>query len=445
MRRVLVGVMLFGLAGCPKGAPPADVPVALVNRSGSAVPWKVERQTLVVFATTWCASCKRERPALARWAEAERDVDVVLIFSGSAAPVVDALLRKEQFAPERVRVLVDERGGLARRFDVAATPTLVLLSADGERVGTWTHLDEVTLPSSALLEVRDGGSELGTSYDVLVLARNRERAELDLAAVRSEVHRLEGILSEWQPDSELSSLSRSEETWVEVSDPLARVLSGALHVAEVTGGAYDPTWLPLGELWDAAERSGEVPTPDVLGETLERVGFERVEIAEGRVRLAPGTQLGLGGVAKGWIVDAVAHGLRERGYRRFVVNLGGDLRTSGRDATGARWQFQIADPWSPERAVTSLDLEDVAVATSGQTYRARTIGDQRIGHILDPRTGQPAAFEGSVTVVAEDAALADALATALFVMGPDEGLSLVRSVEGLEAVFVTRSGVRSSL
>jgi thiamine biosynthesis lipoprotein len=126
------------------------------------------------------------------------------------------------------------------------------------------------------------------------------------------------------------------------------------------------------------------------------------------------------------------------------VNIGGDLRTAGRDVDGERVRLRLLDPYAPERALSWLEIEDTAVATSGNYFRARQVGGRQVGHVLDPRTGDAAIFDGSVTVLTRDAAMADALATALLVLGPEAGLALVERLDHVEAVFATREGLLAS-
>lgn len=297
--------------------------------------------------------------------------------------------------------------------------------------------------------VVDEGHELGTSWavEVLVHPGDEARARADIAAAHALCQRLEGVFSEWRSDSELSRLNRRAGGGpVAVSDPLRHLLTGALEVARATDGAFDPTWLPLGALWDRAADADRPPTAEALAAALGQVGWRHVVVDASGVRFdQPDVRLGLGGVAKGWIIDAVYLDLRRRGYTSLVVNLGGDLRGSGPSADGSARVVRVADPWLPRRTATTFEIHDGAVATSGNYRRRRVVGDRSVGHILDPRSGQPPDFDGSVTVLTRDAAMADALATALFVMGPERGLAFARATPGVDAVFVTRDGVKTTL
>ena len=300
-----------------------------------------------------------------------------------------------------------------------------------------------------LIDVADTGRELGTSYDVVLRTEEAHcgQAVKDLAAARKLCQRLESELSEWRRDSEISRLNRDGiAQTVPVSDALRQLIQGASQVSNLTEGAFDITWKPLGALWDSAEATGTYPTRDQVKETLKTVGWEKIAVTDSGIRFSQdGVRLGIAGVAKGWIIDALFLFLSERGYDDIVVNIGGDLRTRGRDSEQDARTFTIADPFHPDRRPVVLEVGETAIATSGNYFRKREIEGRLVGHILDPRTGYPPGFTGSVTVLTKDAAMADALATAFFVLGPEEGLAVAAEILGVEAVYMTDGGVRATI
>ncbi|MCA9523200.1 MAG: FAD:protein FMN transferase [Myxococcales bacterium] len=304
-------------------------------------------------------------------------------------------------------------------------------------------------PVAPLVEVRDSGRELGTPYDVVIVTSTKDeaRARAALRELRVFVRGLERRFSEWMPDSEISRINRDAgRGWVAIAPDMAKLLRGALHVSRVTDGAFDVSWAPLGALYDRARRNGRLPGPAAIRRYLQRVGWRGVRLEKQRIRFARrGMKLGIAGVAKGWIIDALFGKLAGQRFRNVIINIGGDLRTSGRDRWGREPRFVIADPYRKGRFVASLTISNVAIATSGNYLRYRMIGGRRVGHIVDPRSGRTPLFDGSVTVLTRDAAMADALATALYVMGPARGLAFAKRIRGLDVIFVTRQGVQTSL
>lgn len=449
-------VLGCALATSPSARADDGNPSVVVIGRG-ALPWRSllvgGRPTLVVFATTWCAACRREQPRVLQWARAQASTaNALYVYSGSTADEVRSYLLAHGLATDAARlpVVVDEDGAIATRYHVQSTPTLIHLRPDGRPVGRYTSLAALPLtrPLGAAVGsrvvVRDSGRELGTSYEVWLLAAPTElsRAREAMAAARARIHELEAQLSEWRDDSEISRVNRlAALRSVELSPALAQLVRGALHVSRLTGGAFDITWRPLDAVWRAAAERQRLPDGDELARALRAVGHQQLELQGRALRFAQtGMALGIGGVAKGWIVDAVHALLRQRGFHDLVVKLGGDMRTSGRDAAGEPHVFHLADPYHLGRSTGRLRVADTAIATSGNYLRAERIGARRVGHILDPRTGRPPAFDGSVTVLTRDSALADALSTALFVMGPEAGLRFARAQPSIKVVYLTPKG-----
>jgi thiamine biosynthesis lipoprotein len=213
------------------------------------------------------------------------------------------------------------------------------------------------------------------------------------------------------------------------------LLQRSLWASESTHGAFDITFAGCGRLWSI--RDERVPDERTLAACLQAVGYRRVRLDawHSSVWLPDANmRIGLGGIAKGYGVDSAAEVLRRRGFGRFVVDGGGDLRVEGTDLDGA-WTVQIAHPRDPGRIFATLHLDRGAVVTSGDYVRYFERDGVRYHHILDPATGQPARRTVAVTVVAPSATDADALATGLFVLGPDRGLAALARLPGVEALF----------
>ncbi|MGE0431659.1 MAG: FAD:protein FMN transferase [Planctomycetota bacterium] len=439
------------------------------------------RTSLLVFSTTWCDECRREQPELEAWSLTHADDEqLMMVVSGSGTKDVARMIAERQLDARAMDIVVDPTGSLAAHYNVRATPTLIRLKADGTPDGTWTRITFVPPPGHAsrtegggtggnhsppesgglppsspgstidgLRPVADSGRELGTTYDIVVLADDPAAAARDLAMAREMCHTYEASLSEWRADSEISQINaHAAEREMPLTLPGGlEMLRAALSVSAATGGAFDITWKPLGELWDRAAKAGKAPEPADLLKVMEGVGYKHVVVSDTGVRFThPGTKIGIAGFAKGWIIDRLFMFLRGKGYTDIIVNIGGDLRACGRAADGRLHRLRIIDPYHPDRSIGELGFGLAAsVATSGNYLRYREIDGQRVGHIVDPRLGFAPLFDGSVTVLTRDCAMADALATALFVMGPDDGLEFIKQFDNADAVFVTSDGVRSSL
>jgi len=274
--------------------------------------------------------------------------------------------------------------------------------------------------------------------------RGEERAEVVFEVFRA----VDARMSEWKESSPLSAVNRNAGgEAVAVPADLRRVLHQAKEIAARTDGAFDPTWAALWGLWDFRSPAPTVPDAAVIARRVALVDWRKLEIddAAGTVRLAePGMMLGLGGIAKGYALDRAAAALRRRGVESFLLVAGGQVYAGGtkQGESGERpWRVGIRDPrGAADDFFAWLDLTDASASTSGDYESYFEADGVRYHHILDPRTGRPARGLTGVTVVAADATLADALSTALMVLGPQRGLDLAESMDGVEAVLVDEDG-----
>ena len=252
-------------------------------------------------------------------------------------------------------------------------------------------------------------------------------------------------MSRYRPESDIGRLNRlAGQGETPVRDSTAVVLREALSVARASQGALDVTISPLLAQWGFHSVRQEAPDARQLEAALAVVDYRHVHLdgANGTVRLArPGVQLDLGGIAKGYAVDAAVDGLLRHGVSQGMVNAGGDLRLLGRHPDGAPWIVGVQHPLAPDKLLLALSLDGGAVATSGNYMRYRVYNGRRYGHLLHPQHGYPADTALSMTVVAPTAMRADALATAALIMGRD-GLAWLRGQPDIEAIMVTRSPSR---
>ena len=301
------------------------------------------------------------------------------------------------------------------------------------------------------------GPTMGTSFRVLVAA---DLAEGDLERVRTVVEerleRVNRLMSTYDTTSEIARFNRHGSTQpFPMSAELIEALAMAREVSERSGGAFDATVAPLVEAWGFGLGAGidgpRAPRPSEtdLVRLRERLGYERVIVdrATGTAsKTHPETRVDLSGIAKGYGAEAVSAGLAELGLTSFLVEVGGELAAVGTRA-GRPWRVGIERPDDEPGIWGTVELSDEGIATSGDYRDYYEEGGVRYAHIIDPRTGRPVVVRGaSVSVVHPSAAMADAWATALAVLGPDEGYEVARR-EGLAAVFVyaVEGGVRSSV
>lgn len=294
------------------------------------------------------------------------------------------------------------------------------------------------------------GPTMGTRYTVVLAGDELEAAELEIARARVDevLAAVNAEMSTYLDDSELSRFNqRAAGVEVELSEQLLAVLVDAELVAEASDGAFDVTVGPLVDAWGfgAGSQGPDQPPSDAELEALRaHVGRDKLELdrdAKTLRKSVDGVEVDLSAIAKGHGCDRVAAALDELGYQNYMVEVGGELRLRGQNPDGALWKVGVERPTEGERNVQKiLQLTDVAVATSGDYRNYWEHDGVRYSHTIDPRTGRPITHAlASVTVVhPSSAALADAWATALDVLGPEQGLALAER-EGLAAYFLVHS------
>jgi thiamine biosynthesis lipoprotein len=253
-------------------------------------------------------------------------------------------------------------------------------------------------------------------------------------------------MSTWRADSELSLFNqRSDQSeWIAVSNGLFEVLKKAEEISMMTEGAFDVTIGPVVNLWGFGPqaRPEQIPSEESLAESLAATGFEKLELRASppAVRATPSQYVDLSAIAKGYAVDAVARFLESEGIEAYLVEIGGEVRVSGRKPGGSTWRLAIEQPVSEGREVNRVvALESRAMATSGDYRNYYESDGRRYSHTIDPETGKPISHKlASVTVIADDCMTADGLATGLNVMGYERANELAVR-ENIPAYFIVRT------
>lgn len=280
----------------------------------------------------------------------------------------------------------------------------------------------------------------GIPFKIVTYGRNIFEFDADLNAVEKRVAELEDVFNRHNRASELSRLNgRAGVAPVKVSDDIQRLLSLSRRWYRLSGGVFDPSVVPLIDLWSKAGEGGRLPTADEVDAARGLVGLDHVSMVSGdRVMFATeGMGLDFGAIAKGVIVDAAVELLKGRGVERGLVEAGGDAYAFG----GGTFRLGIQDPQVKDALIGTIEVNQGAVVSSGDYERYTVIGGKRYSHIIDPRTGRPA-DNGlvSATVVGGTAADADALATSLMVLGLGEGRELLEKRGGVGAVLLNKKG-----
>jgi len=299
---------------------------------------------------------------------------------------------------------------------------------------------------SRLPEVEFSGSTMGTSFNILLVDPSEDLPKEQLrSGIAETLERVDRLASTWRSDSELSTLNANPDTdWIDVSAELCVAIEQALEVSEQSHGAFDVTIGPVVNLWGFGPDGDvtEPPSDDELEAAMAAVGYRnlRTRCEQPAVRKQnAGVYVDLSGWAKGFAVDELAALLDEYNLRNYLVEIGGELRVRGYNAEGLKWAIAVEAPSKTLRKPHSiLRVTDTSVATSGDYRNFFDHDGKSFSHTIDARTGKPISHQlAAVTVVSESAAYADAMATALLVLGPKDGLELAENL-GLAGYFLVR-------
>lgn len=305
--------------------------------------------------------------------------------------------------------------------------------------------DSATVSASDLTVIE--GETMGTTYRVL-LAPTGSTDPLP-KAIADRLTVLEQRMSTWLPDSEVSRFNKlNSDEWFEVSADTVRVVTESLRIAELSNGAFDPTVAPLIRLWhfDGEADDFDIPSDEEIDAAREHIGWQKLHVRADPPALRkddPRMEINLSAIAKGDAVDEIARLIDSAGHSSYLVEIGGEMRARGRKPDDAQWMVGIEAPIAGQRQLyrnQPLPLEDQSIATSGDYRNFFEVDGQRYSHTIDPSTGRPVTHTvTSVSVVTESCMTADALATAINVLGVERGHELA-SAEGAQDMILWRDG-----
>jgi len=285
---------------------------------------------------------------------------------------------------------------------------------------------------------------MGSRFEITVVAGNQAQADFHTDQATAEISRIESTISSWDPGSETSEINRQAGLKaVKVSGELFELISRCIELSKLTDGAFDISYASMDRLWTFDGSMQDLPSAKEIQASVARVGYEKVildKVSQTVFLRETGMKIGFGAIGKGYAADRAKDLLREQGVAAGIINASGDMSSWGTQPGGKPWQVAITNPLDKTKSFGILPLAEGAVVTSGDYEKFILLNGTRYSHIIDPRTGYPATGIASVTVFSPRAELADALSTAVFVMGIETGLDRIDQLEGVECIIVDSSG-----
>lgn len=285
---------------------------------------------------------------------------------------------------------------------------------------------------------------MGSRFEITPYSGSDSLNEAAITAAITEIKRIETLISEWIPGSEISEVNRNSGIKpVKVSGELYSLVRRCIKVSELTDGAFDITWASARGIWRFDGSMTELPKKETIDSVLLLINYRNIVLndSDQTIYLAKrGMAIGLGAIGKGYAANCARNVMQKMGIASGIVIAGGDLITWGSPEEGKQWPIGISNPSNPRQALAWLEVGEAAVVTSGNYEKFVMIEGKRYCHIINPATGYPVSGLQSVTIICPDAELADALSTSVFVMGKEKGLALINQLKGVECVIMDDTG-----
>jgi FAD:protein FMN transferase len=290
--------------------------------------------------------------------------------------------------------------------------------------------------NSSVQRISRSVDSMDTFFTITVYSDNPDTAERAMADAFDEIKRIESVLSIYKDDSEISRLNRKKLIKLPSADLKANV-EKALYYSNLSDGAFDITVQPILDLYNRSfTKKGSAPAAEMINRELREIGYKRIIMKDGEIRIGDDQEITLGGIAKGYAIEKAVEILKRHNITMALVDAGGNMRALGRKPGGA-WNVAMANPRDVNNYIATIPLDNNAVSTSGD-YERYFDDEMKYHHIINPKTGYSATELISVTIVTDNAFDADALSTAIFVLGKEKGMKLIESLPGVEGLIITR-------
>jgi len=281
---------------------------------------------------------------------------------------------------------------------------------------------------------------MGNRFDITVVAINEEIGYINIDRAISEITRIEKLISSWDPESETSLINKNAGIEpVNVSLELFNLIERAKQISVITDGAFDISYASMDKIWKFDGSMKYKPTEAEIKESIGKVGYDKIILnAENHTVFLKlkGMKISFGAIGKGYAAEKAKELLISKQVVAGIINASGDLTTWGTKASGEKWLIGIANPLSKDKIFSWLPIVESSVATSGNYEKYVVFDGKKYSHIIDPRTGYPSRGVNSVSIFNKSAELCDALATAIFIMGKDDGIALINKLPMTEVILV---------
>ena len=294
--------------------------------------------------------------------------------------------------------------------------------------------------SNTLKKYQQSFGLMGSDFEIAVISDSKVKADSVIKIAYNEIVRIEKLISSWDKNSQTTLINNNAGIKpVLVQEELFNLIRRAKKVSRLSNGAFDISYASMDKIWKFDGTMTKVPSPEKVKESVSKINYQNIILNETDYTVflkQKGMRIGFGAIGKGYAANKARAILIANGVNSGMINAGGDLITWGDGLKGKKWKIGIADPEKERAFVSWLEVNEMAVVTSGNYEKFTMIDGVKYAHIIDPRTGYPITGLKSVTIVCPDAELADALATTVFVLGQERGLALINKLEAIECIII---------
>jgi thiamine biosynthesis lipoprotein len=285
---------------------------------------------------------------------------------------------------------------------------------------------------------------MGSRWDITIVANDSANAELNIDTVIAEVSRIEYLISDWKPDTQVSMVNNNAGIApVRVDKEILQLTQRAIQISEITNGAFDISFAAMEKIWKFDGSMTEMPSPEAVIKAVEKVGYKNIIIDTINSTIflkLKGMKIGFGALGEGYAADKCRYMMLGKGVKAGIVNGSGDMSTWGKQPNGKPWSIGISDPFHRGDLYAVVPLLQSSVTTSGSYEKYAEINGKRYSHIINPATGYPASGLVSVTVFGPSTEMCNSFSTSIMVMGKDAGFQLLRKYTGYSCVMIADDG-----
>jgi len=311
---------------------------------------------------------------------------------------------------------------------------------------SFSHLFLILLSSSVFSQVQRSRlvTLMGSKFEITLVDKDSLSAERNIDKSVSEIRRIENLISEWNPETQISEVNRNAGIKpVKVDAEVFSLTEKGIYFSQLTDGAFDISIVAMDKIWKFDDSMNELPSEESIRNSVKNVGYQNIILDKTNSTIFlknKGMKIGFGSIGKGYAADKTRELMKSFGVQAGIINASGDISTWGTQPDGTPWAIGINNPFKDDTIAAVLYLKENAVTTSGSYEKYAEINGKRYSHIMNPKTGYPSTGLTSVTVVGPNATMANGFSTSIMVLGRKKGLKLIKKFPDYQYLLITDTG-----